>query len=103
MKIIKNISEQIEEELEGAEWYTKEALKLRDEFPMLAKTFYDISLDEMKHVDLLHTEVVKLIEKYRSENGEPPESMKAVYDYLHEKQIEKANKIKLYQNQYREQ
>ena len=101
MKIIEDISEQIEEELEGAEWYSKEALKFRDEFPTLAKTLYDISVDEMKHVDLLHSEVVKLIEEHRKNHGEPPEAMKAVYNYLHVKQIEKANEIKMYQNQYR--
>ena len=101
MKIIENLSKQIEEELDGAEWYAKKALKYREELPTLAKTMYDISMDEMKHVDLLHTEVVKLIETYRSEHGEPPASMKAVYDYLHEKQIEEANEIKMYQSQYR--
>lgn len=101
MEIIKKISEYIEEELEGAECYAKKALKYQQEYPTLAKTFYDMSMDEMKHVDLLHSEVVKLIEIHRKEHGEPPAAMKAVYDYLHEKQIEEANEVKMYQNQYR--
>ena len=101
MKIIEKISEQIEEEIEGAEWYAKKALKYREEFPTLAKTLYDISTDEMRHVDLLHGEVVKLIETYRKQNGDPPAAMAAVYDYLHGKQIEKANEVKMYQDQYR--
>ena len=101
MKIIENLSEFIEEEIEGAETYIKKALKHQTEHPTLAKTLYDISLDEMKHADLLHGEVVKVIETYRKEHGEPPASMKAVYDFLHEKQIEKANKVRMYQNQFR--
>ena len=101
MKIIEKISKQITEELEGAESYVKCALKYREEHPTLSKTFYDISIDEMKHVDLLHDEVVKLIENHRKQHGEPPASMLAVYDYLHEKQIEEANEVKMYQSQYR--
>ena len=102
MTIIKKISEMIEDELEGAEHYAKCALKYRDENPTLAKTMYDIATDEMRHVDLLHGEVVRLIEGYRKKSGEPPAAMMAVYEYLHEKQIEESNEVKMYLAQYRE-
>lgn len=101
MKIIKRISDMIADELEGAEEYAKCAIKYKDDHPTLAKTFYDISTDEMRHVSLLHDEIVKLIETYRKEHGEPPVAMLAVYDYLHEKQIEEANEVRGYQAQYR--
>lgn len=101
MTIIKKLSEMINEEVEGAEHYAKCAVKYKDENPTLAKTFYDISVDEMRHVNLLHDEVVKLIEEYRKANGEPPVAMMAVWEYMHEKQIEEANEVKQYQNQYR--
>ena len=101
MKIIKRISDMIADELEGAEEYAKCAIKYKDDHPTLAKTFYDISTDEMRHVSLLHDEIVKLIETYRKEHGEPPAAMMAVYDYLHEKQIEEANEVRGYQAQYR--
>lgn len=101
MKIIKYISDMIADELEGAEEYAKHAIKYKDDHPTLAKTLYDISTDEMRHVSLLHEEIVKLIETYRKEHGEPPAAMLAVYDYLHEKQIEEANEVRGYQAQYR--
>lgn len=101
MKIIKTITEMINEELEGAEEYAKQANKYKDERPALAKIFYDMSADEMKHIDALHDEVVDIITAYRKEKGEPPAEMQAVYDWEHEKQIEKANKVKMYQTQYR--
>jgi rubrerythrin len=101
MKIIKELSEMIEDEIEGAEHYAKLAVMHKGDMPVLAKTFYDISTDEMRHVDLLHSEVVKLIEEHRKTKGEPPASMLAVYDYLHERHIEKAKEVKLYQNQYK--
>ena len=101
MKLIKELSEQIEEELDGAEWYAKKALKCRDEHPTLAKTFYDIATDEMRHAELLHGEVLRLIDSYRKQHGDPPAAMLAVYDYMHEKQIEEANEVRGYLSQYR--
>lgn len=101
MKLIKMLEDMIEEELEGAEHYAKEAVKLKEEQPELAKTFYEISTEEMRHVNMLHERVAAIIEGYRKEHGAPPAAMLAVYEYLHEKHIEHANKIKLYQNQYR--
>lgn len=101
MKLIKDLTELIEEEVEGAEHYAKLALAHKTDNPVLAKTFYDISTDEMRHVDLLHTEVVKVIEEHRKTKGEPPVSMMAVYDFLHNKQIEKAKEVKIYQHQYK--
>lgn len=102
MVIIKNLSEMISEELEGAEHYAKCAIKHREDHPTLAKTMYDIATDEMRHVDLLHTEVVKIIKAYREKSGEPPAAMMAVYEYLHEKQIEEAAEVKMLLAQYRE-
>lgn len=101
MKLIKELCEMVNEELEDAEKYVKCALKHREDKPALAQTFYDLSTDELRHSNLLHGEVVELIEEHRKKNGEPPLAMLAVYEYLHEKQIEKANQVKLYQGQYR--
>ena len=100
-KLIKKISELIDEQLDSAKDYAKCAIKYKDEQPSLAKVMSDISNDEMRHVGALHDEVVKAIETHRKTVGEPPAAMLAVYDYLHEKQIEKANEVKNYQAQYK--
>lgn len=101
MKIIKEICEMIEEELEGAEQYAEHAAKWKQENPALAKMFYDISLQEMTHVNILHSEVSRMIEQHKREHGDPPADMMAVYEYVHEKHIKKANAVKMYQAQYR--
>ena len=101
MKQIKKISEMIEDELEGAEEYAKMALMHKSDNPNLAKTFYDIANEEMRHVDMLHGEVVRMIETHKREHGAPPAAMQAVYDYLHERQIEEAKEVRMYLAEFR--
>ena len=101
MKLIKILVNQIEEELEGAESYISMAIARKDDTPSLSKVLYEILLEEMHHVELLHEQVVNLIEEYRRTKGEPPEAMMSVYEYLHEKHIKLAARIKVLQSEYR--
>lgn len=102
MKLIEMLCEMVDEEIEDAEKYAKCALKYKADNPALSKTFYDLSTDELRHMMLLHGEATGAIQKYRQEHGEPPAEMKAIYDYLHEKQIKKAAEVKRLQEMYRE-
>ena len=100
MQIIKTISEKIDDELHDAEKYIKCAYKVEDEYPQLANTYYQLSLEEMKHVTMLHESVVRIINEYKQSN-EVPEAMQLLYDYLHDRQIKWAAKIKSKQEQFK--
>lgn len=102
MKIIKKLYEQIEDELSGGLEYAKCAVNHKEGLPALAKVWYDISAVEVGHAETLHRQVVQLIGEYRARNGQPPEAMQAVYDFLHERSMAKMEEIKRYQELYRQ-
>ena len=102
MKIIEILSEKIEEEVCDAKSYIKLAIDYKEEYPELSRTLYNLSTQEMEHMNLLHNEVTEIIKRYRETKGDPPADMMAVYEYLHKKQIEKATDVKIMQNMYKE-
>ena len=92
MKIIEKLSNYIEEEIHDAEKYARCALEYKDDKDMhdVAEMFYRLANEEMTHMNILHTQVVSIIENYRRVKGEPPENMMMLYDILHRKHIDDA-------------
>ena len=102
MKLIKTLEEMIDDEIHDVKKYAKMAAKVKDEHPALARVLYDISVQEVAHQALLHSDVVKIIEAHRRTNGEPPTPMMAVYEYLHNRHIEELVEARQYQNMYKD-
>lgn len=101
MKIIEELTEMIDEEISDAEKYIKCALEKKDSMPTLAQTFFTLSNEELKHANMLHDNVVRIINEYKAKGEEVPANMQAVYDYLHKKRIDKTAKIKMMIEQFR--
>ena len=101
MKVIQMLCERIDEEISDARFYAKKAIKYESEYPELANALHEIAAQEMEHMNLLHKHVVKIIEDYRAKHGNPPANMLAVYDYLHNKSIEKAADVKRIMQMYK--
>ena len=100
MKIIRCLADKIEEELNDANEYIELAMKWKEERPETAALFYELSTEEMGHVDKLHADVTKLISDYRQRNGEPPKEMMTLYTYLHDRHMAQATKIKVKQGMF---
>ena len=100
MQVIKCLSENIEATLDAAEDNIKKAVKYKDEYPTAAKAFYTQSIMLMDSIKGQHDAVATLIGDYRKEKGEPPAPMMAIYNYMHERHINKAAAIKNLQDMY---
>lgn len=102
MRIIKKLTELIDEELCDAEKYAKLALENKEDFPELAEVFFGLSGEELKHMNLLHNQVVKLIALYENDPDPRTEGMKLAHKILHERAIEKEKSVRILQSMFRE-
>ena len=91
--------------------YTQPALSIsqgvahqvqKEDYPDVADLLSVLANEELKHMQMLHNMVVKIIGDYRKLKGDPPAAMQAVYDYIHEQMIEKEKEVKILQQMYME-
>lgn len=101
MKIIDELQKQIEEEIEDATKYAQKAVEYKEIYPETAELYFKLSGEEQNHMNALHKEIVRLIDNYRKEKGDPPAHMMAIYNHLHQREIEKAEKVGVLQNMYK--
>ena len=101
MKIIRCLSEKIREELQDADAYITLAIEWKDEEPETADLFYELSKEELGHMERLHDSVKQLIAAYREEHGEPPKVMLELYNYMHDQHTENAMRVKVKQGMYK--
>lgn len=101
MKVIKEIVEMIEDEACSAEQYAKKAMQYKDEDKALADTFAKLAETELQHVDLLHAQVVRIIKAWEAKGNETPHDMEIIYQWRHDKEIQKIKEIKILLSLYR--
>ena len=101
MKIIRCLSEKIQEELADADAYIDLAMAWKEDDEETAELFYELSTEELGHVDKLHEQVTEEIEDYKRTEGEPPEGMKELYDWMHKKNLEEAMRIRVKQGMFK--
>lgn len=101
MRIIKKLSEQIADEVEGALDYATEALTIKDEDPELSKFYAELSRTEYGHMEKLHSHVMEKIREARDEYPDPPQWMLEKWDEQHRDMMAKAAKAKALIDMYK--
>ncbi len=101
MRTIRTLTEQIDDELQDAGKYARLALEYKTTDPEMASLFYRLSCEELTHMTMLHDCVASKIEAHQKNGLEIPESMQALYDYLHKRQIERTETVKRLQQMFR--
>ena len=102
MKTIRVLSEVIENALEFAEDRIDDAMDIKADSPEAARVLGDFAESIMDWVTNVHAATTKIITDYRKANGEPPEPMMNVYDYLHKKHIDHAAKVRAMYQMFRD-
>ena len=87
MRIIKDLSKQIKEELHDAEKYAKMALEHKTDYPELAEAYHHLAKEEISHANILHEKVVAIIRKASMEKDVPP-VMREIWEWQHGELIE---------------
>ena len=100
MKVIKDMSCDIEDILEMADKNIRLAVKYREDDPDSSKAYYNKSVEELNSIKPFHDRVVIIIKNYRAEKGELPAPMMTIYNYEHEKHLDKHASIKKLQELY---
>ena len=95
MRMIKKLAGQIEEEIDDAMKYARCAASHKDSDPELSRMWAELSEQELKHMNRLHDAVVTLIDRVRNEGAEVPVGMMEMYEYIHERNIERAAEVRM--------
>lgn len=98
---IKKVCKLINKEICMAEEYARCALEFKGNDDALAAACYTLAGEKLKHMDALHDQITRIIAEYRKEKGEPPASMLAIYDYVHEEEIENVRGVRQLLDMYK--
>ena len=100
MIIIRNICHDIKEKIHDSDKDIRKAIELKYEYPILANDYYEFSVERMQEALDLHSKVVKIIEEYRKQEGEPNETMRKLWECEQKIIIEQSEDVKILQEHY---
>lgn len=101
MEDIKCLMRHLKDEVKDAKCYIKDALAVKATNPETADLYYRLSGEELTHMNALHKDVVRLMEDYRREKGDVPESMMVLYQYLHGEAMEEVERVSVLREMYK--
>lgn len=85
MKKIKELVDNIHEEIDGAHHYASLAIDHKDADRHLSDMYADMASQEMGHAKKMYDEIVSYTDEYLKTGQEVPVSMQAVWDWEKQK------------------
>ena len=102
MEQLKLLFSLIDDELSDAMKYASKAVHCKGTKSGMAELFYSLSIEELKHKNMLHNQLIKEMDDYIAAHPEKEAEIDAIYDVMDERQVEWENSIRIYQSTYRE-
>lgn len=101
MKILTNMIEKANDTLDEIEWYGEKAMLLRDEHKAIADVYNKIAEMHINIYDMLHKQMVDLIEQKKRDGMQVPTEMSAIWNYEHERLIKEFRDAKILVDEYK--
>lgn len=101
MKMLTKLIEKAEDTLNEIEWYGEKALMYRDENKALADVYNKVADMHINIYEMLHKQMVDLIEQKKRDGSQPPAEMLAIWNYEHEKLIKEFKNAKVLVDEYK--
>lgn len=101
MKILTKMIDKADDTLEEIEWYAEKAMHYKADHKEIADVYNKIADMHITIYDMLHKEMVNLIDENKRNGHTPPPEMLAIWDYEHEKLIKRFAEAKLMVEEYK--
>ena len=101
MKILKHLISKGDDTLDEIGWYAEKALMYKNEHKALADTYIKIAEIHLSVFDMLHKQMIELIEEHKRMGHTPPADMLAIWEYEHEKMIKELKEDKILIDEYK--
>jgi uncharacterized protein YjgD (DUF1641 family) len=101
MKILTKMIDKANDTLEEIEWYAEKALHYKTEHKPIADVYNKIADMHITIYDMLHKQMVDLIDEHRRMGHTPPPEMLAIWEYEHEKLIKEFTEAKVMVEEYK--
>ena len=101
MKILTKMIDKADDTLEEIEWYAEKAMHYKTDHKDVADVYNKIADMHITIYDMLHKEMVNLIDEYKKSGNNPPPEMLVIWDYEHEKLIKRFTEAKLIVEEYK--
>jgi hypothetical protein len=101
MKILSHLIEKAHDTMEEVEWYGEKAMHYKTDHKSLADVYNKIAEMHVTIYDMLHKEMVNLIEEHKRMGHTPPPEMLAIWDYEHKKLIKEFAEAKTLVDEYK--